>query len=110
MQRHRGLIMARTHLAELGSLARLKNVGKAALADFALLGITSVGELATKDADALYVQLCEMTKHRHDPCVHDVFAAAIHQAKTGDAVNWWQYTPARKLRQATGSFPQPPSS
>ena len=60
MQRHRGLIVARTLHAERDSLAQLKNVGKAALADFALLGITSVGALATKDSDALYVQLCEI--------------------------------------------------
>ncbi len=86
------------------------NVGKAALADFKLLGISTVGELATKDADALYVQLCEITRQRHDPCVHDVFTAAIHQAKTGEAVNWWNYTPARKLRQAAGLFPKTATS
>jgi hypothetical protein len=76
-----------------------------ALADFKLLGIATVSQLATKDADTLYVQLCETTRQRHDPCVHDVFAAAIHQAKTGEAVNWWAYTPARKSRQASGTFP-----
>jgi hypothetical protein len=96
--------MARTPHAERDSLVRLKNVGKAALADFKLLGIFTVGELATKDADTLYVQLCEITRQRHDPCVHDVFSAAIHQAKTGEAVNWWTYTPARKVRQAAGLF------
>jgi len=97
--------VARTLHAERESLAHLRNVGKAALADFKLLGISTVSELATKDADALYVQLCRVTRQRHDPCVHDVFAAAIHQAKTGEAVNWWAYTPARKARQAAGLFP-----
>jgi nucleotidyltransferase/DNA polymerase involved in DNA repair len=48
--------MARTLHAERDSLVRLKNVGKAALADFKLLGIFTVGELATKDADTLYIQ------------------------------------------------------
>jgi hypothetical protein len=90
---------------EADSLARLRNVGKAALADFKLLGIGTVSQLAISDADALYVQLCETTGQRHDPCVHDVFTAAIHQAKTGEALNWWTYTPARKSRQASGTFP-----
>ena len=88
-----------------GLLAGLRNIGKAALADFDALGIETVAELATQDADALYVRLCEITRQRHDPCVHDVFAAAIHQAKTGEPVNWWTYSPARKERQKLGTFP-----
>jgi hypothetical protein len=36
-----------------------------------------------------------------------VFAAAIHQAKTGEPLDWWTYSPARKLRQAAGEFPHP---
>lgn len=87
------------------SLASLRNVGKATLADFAVLGIATVGELATKDADTLYLDLCRITRSRHDPCVHDVFAAAIHQSKTGQALNWWHFTKARKARQAAGKFP-----
>ena len=86
--------------------AKLRNVGPAALADFALLGIGTIAELATQDADLLYVRLCEQTGRRHDPCVHDVFAAAIHQARTGEAVNWWAYTAARKIRQLAGEFPR----
>ncbi len=87
--------------------ARLRNVGPATLADFKLLGIATVAQLAAQDADTLYLRLCEETLRRHDPCVHDVFAAAIHQARTGEGVNWWTYTPARKRRQAAGDFPQP---
>jgi hypothetical protein len=86
-------------------LSVLRNVGKAALADFSVLGIATVGELAPCDADTLYADLCQRTGFRHDPCVHDVFAAAIHQAKTGEALNWWAFTAARKSRQGNGSFP-----
>jgi nucleotidyltransferase/DNA polymerase involved in DNA repair len=88
------------------ALARLRNVGRATLADFERLGIVTVGQLATRDADTLYVQLCEATGQIHDPCAHDVFTATIHEAKTGEAVNWWACTPARKLRQAAGTFPK----
>ncbi|GBQ94021.1 mitomycin resistance protein [Acetobacter nitrogenifigens DSM 23921 = NBRC 105050] len=87
------------------SLGRLRNIGKAALADFRVLGIETVDDLKSKDADTLYVALCRQTGQRHDPCVHDVFAAAIHQAQTGEALDWWKFTPARKARQAEGTFP-----
>jgi Pathogenicity locus len=75
------------------------------LADFKLLGIASVPQLAQQEVDELYTRLCLMTGSRHDLCVHDTFAAAIHQAKTGEALNWWTFTPLRKERQKSGTFP-----
>ncbi len=32
----------------------------------------------------------------HDPCVLDVFAAAIHAARTGEAIPWWDFSDRRK--------------
>lgn len=96
----------RTAPASPRSLGDLRNVGKAALGDFQLLGVASVDQLAAQDADALYQKLCALTHRRHDPCVHDVFAAAIHQARTGEALDWWAFTPTRKARQSLGSFPK----
>lgn len=90
------------------TLASLRNVGPATLADFKLLGIETVEQLISQDADELYVRLCYQTKTRHDSCMHDVFAAAIHQAKTSEALNWWAFTPARKARQMVGDFPKIP--
>ena len=86
-------------------LSELRNIGKAMMLDFKILGITSVPQLAIQNADELYTRLCIMTAARHDPCVHDTFAAAIHQAKTGEALDWWAFTPLRKQRQKIGSFP-----
>ena len=77
-------------------LADLDNVGPATLKDFALLGIESLDDLATSEALVLYRRLCEVTKSRQDPCVYDVFAATIHEAKTGEARKWWTFTPARQ--------------
>lgn len=88
------------------SLAELRNIGKAALLDFAMLDIKSVSQLATQNPDDLYSELCLLTNKRHDPCVHDTFAAAIHQAKTGEALDWWAFTALRKQRQLAGTFPQ----
>jgi len=96
--------------ADPEALGSLRNVGPATAADFAALGVTRVSELARADADALYLSLWERTGARPDPCVHDTFAAAIHQAKTGEARDWWSFTAARKARQRAGSFPFPPAS
>jgi hypothetical protein len=80
-------------------LTDLRNVGKATLADFAILGITNIEDLVPADPLTLYTRLCAVTGARHDPCVEDVFAAAIHEARTGEAKDWWAFTPARKARQ-----------
>jgi len=77
-------------------LADLRNVGKAALTDFERLGIASVPHLAKEEARDLYERLCALTKSRQDPCVEDVFAAAIHQARTGEALDWWIFSRRRK--------------
>ena len=92
--------------ASVMQLSDLRNIGKAMLKDFDLLGITSVAQLAGQDADELYTRIAVLTGARHDPCVHDTYAAAIHQAKTGEALNWWAFTPIRKERQKAGTFPE----
>lgn len=86
------------------ALTALRNVGPAARKDFAVLGIDTVTALAACDPDDLYSRLQIATGTRHDPCVWDVFAAAIHQARTGEALNWWAFTPVRKARQQKGDF------
>jgi len=80
-------------------LKELKNVGKAALADLVLLEINSVEELARQDATFLFHELERRTKHRQYPCVWDVFAAIIHEAATGEASSWWEWTAKRKNLQ-----------
>jgi predicted flap endonuclease-1-like 5' DNA nuclease len=86
-------------------LLQLANIGPAMRRDLALLGVSSVRQLARREADALYCALEQRTGQRQDPCVWDTFAAAIHQARTGEARPWWHYTPERKRRQAAGEFP-----
>ncbi len=83
----------------------LRNVGPATRDDLAILGIATIEQLASSDPDELYVTLQLKTGSRHDPCVWDVFAAAIHQARTGEARDWWTFTADRKKRQARGEFP-----
>ncbi len=88
-------------------LSDLRNIGKAMVKDFELLGIESVEQLAQHDADTLYARIQELTRTRHDPCVWDTYAAAIHQAKTGEGLPWWEFTKLRKDRESRGEFKRP---
>jgi nucleotidyltransferase/DNA polymerase involved in DNA repair len=92
---------ARKPKAAVNELGELRNIGKAMLRDFELLGITSVKQLAKCDADRLYERIQHLTSTRHDPCVWDTYAAAIHQAKTGEALPWWDFTKVRKQRSSS---------
>lgn len=76
-------------------LLALANVGPATREDFRQLGINTVAELAGQEASDLYLKLCALTGTRQDPCVQDVFAAAIHQARTGEATKWWEWSKKR---------------
>ena len=80
-------------------LLKLKNVGKAVLGDLKLVGITSIEQLAKQDPDDLYMKLQKITGVRQNPCVWDVFAAIIHEAKTGEALLWWHFSKIRKNRE-----------
>jgi Pathogenicity locus len=86
-------------------LSDLRNIGPAGLGDFAVLGIESVAQLSMCEPGRLFLDLQRLTDKRQDPCVYDVFAAAIHQAKTGEAKNWWAFTSERKVLQQQGGFP-----
>jgi nucleotidyltransferase/DNA polymerase involved in DNA repair len=79
-------------------LLSLRNVGKAFLKDLEILGIKTIDQLATQDADYLYSELQRITKTKQDPCVWDTFAAIIHESKTGEKLPWWYWTPIRKAK------------
>lgn len=80
------------------------NVGVATYKDLQLLEINSVQNLANACPDELYARLQRVTDKPHDPCVWDIFAAAIHEARTGKKQSWWEWTKIRKERQAKGIF------
>lgn len=79
-------------------LYSLMNVGPATLKDLALLGITTIEQLAQANPDELYERLQMITGTKHDPCVWDVFAAIIHEANTDEKTPWWHWTQVRKAR------------
>jgi hypothetical protein len=77
-------------------LGDLRNIGKAMLADFDRLGVKNVEQLAACDPAELYDRLQVITGGRQDPCVLDTFTAAVHEARTGEKIDWWQFSRARK--------------
>lgn len=83
-------------------LSDLVSVGPATLKDFSLLGIKSIQALRKENAPGLYRKLCKKTQIKHDPCVEDVFAAAIAQAldpELAEEKKHWSYWSAiRKNR------------
>ncbi len=81
-------------------LLTLRNVGPAIYKDLEILGGSTIRQLTDADPDELYARLQKITGHPHDPCVWDVFAAIIHEAKTGEKTPWWQWTAVRKKRKS----------
>jgi len=82
------------------TLKDLVSIGPAALKDFEVLGIETLEQLAQCDARSLYEKLGELTSGLHDPCVEDVFSAAIAQAKDPTLPKeqrvWHYYSRVRK--------------
>ena len=77
-------------------LEDLPNIGKAMAADLRLIGIGHPKKLIGKDPFNLYKKLCRATGTRQDPCVIDVFMAAVHFMEGGGPLPWWHFTDKRK--------------
>src|SRR4029077_5497311 len=81
-------------------LADLICIGPAMLRDFEMLGIRSVGQLAKQNPQRMYGRLRRLTGQRQDPCVLDVFCAAVAQARNPrlpvEKCQWWFWSRKRK--------------
>jgi Pathogenicity locus len=87
-------------MLKAGRLADLVSIGPAMLRDFEMLGVRSVAQLAREEPEDLYKRLCTITGQRQDPCVLDVFCAAVAQARDPQLPpakrQWWYYSRQRK--------------
>jgi hypothetical protein len=83
-------------------LQEIPNVGPRMAADLIKLGVTSLEDVAGRDPDEMYHELCAIDAKRHDPCVRDIFAAVVSHAEGRPARPWWEFTPERKARDAAG--------
>jgi len=91
--------------SEKRCLADLDSVGPAMLRDFERLGIRSVPQLARRNPEKLYEQLCEKTGQAVDICCLDVFRAAVAQARNSSLPagqrRWWYWSRKRKVEDAS---------
>ncbi|UZP69064.1 helix-hairpin-helix domain-containing protein [Desulfovibrio mangrovi] len=87
-------------MAKERTLISLRSVGPATIRDLAELGITSVAELAEREAQELYDGLCARTGQQHDICVLDVFSCAVAQARDPnlpqEQQDWFWWSARRK--------------
>jgi hypothetical protein len=80
-------------------LQRLPAVGPSIAADLRRLGVRSVRDMARRNPERLYRQLCEVTGARQDPCVLYSFRCAVYAARTRAPVpsllKWWAWKDRR---------------
>jgi hypothetical protein len=95
----------RTSMASKRRLQDLISIGPAMLRDFDQLGIHSVPQLARQDPKKMYARLERLTGQHQDPCVLDVFEAAVAQARNprlpAEKCQWWYWS--RKRNAAASS-------
>ena len=81
-------------------LKDLRGIGKKMLEDFEMLGVRSVDDLKSRDAQDLYERMCKLTGTRQDPCVLDTYRCAIEQARNPrlpkEQRDWWYWSRLRK--------------
>ncbi len=77
-------------------LEDLPNIGPAMAKDLRLLDIQHPQQLIGKNAYQLYRDLCKLSNKEHDPCVIDVFLAAVDFMEGGAPVPWHHFTEERK--------------
>lgn len=85
-------------------LQDLISVGPAIQRDFEMLGVHSVSDLALRNPEVLYHELCRKTNTRQDICVLDTFRAAVAQARNPrlpvEQCVWWYWSRVRKTEPA----------
>ena len=78
--------------ADITDLEDIPNVGPSIAANLRLIP----QDLLRKDPYMMYDDMCDTTGDRHDPCVIDVFIAAVRFMTGESAKPWWKYTQERK--------------
>ena len=93
------------------TLANLGSVGPAILRDFERLDIRTVAQLARRNPERLYEELCRITGQVQDICCLDVFRAAVAQARNPrlpvEQTRWWYWSWRRKASHAARTARRP---
>ncbi len=91
---------AGTSREEPVALQDIPNIGPAIAEDLRRLGIQRPVDLKELDPYKMYDDLCRLDGKRYDPCVMDVFIAAVDYMNGGPSTPWWKFTPQRKLQMS----------
>jgi hypothetical protein len=82
-------------------LTRLPGVGQSIAGDLRSLGVRSIPDLARRNPERLYGDLCRKTGERQDPCVLYAFRCAVYAASVPGPephlLKWWNWK-GRTLR------------
>lgn len=84
--------------AALKELQKIPNVGPSIAGYLLDVGIRSKDDLIGKDPGELCEALTTMWAMKTDPCLYDVFTAAIAYANGEPARPWWEFSRERKAR------------
>jgi len=91
--------------AQYTKLEQLPNVGPAIAGELRRIGIAVPHDLVGRDPYGMYDDLCQITGTRQDPCVLDVFIAAVRFMAGEPATPWWAYTAKRKAARVSRNPP-----
>lgn len=83
--------------SEVTQLEQIPNIGKSIANDLRMIGIVKPAQLKNQDGIGLYKKVNKLTGVRHDPCLADVFLAAVDFMNGGKSKPWWNFTSKRKL-------------
>ena len=76
-------------------LQDLPAVGPSIAADLRSLGVRSIRDLARRNPQKLYDDLCTLTGERQDPCVLYTFRCAVYASRTHtpdpELLKWWNW-------------------
>ena len=85
---------------DASQLSGLRSVGPAALEDLRVLGVADVPDLAHRDPQTLYSDLCHLKGQAVDICCLDVFNCAVAQAQNpllpAEQCDWFWWSRQRK--------------
>lgn len=78
-------------------LEQIPNIGPSIAGDLKGIGIKVPADLQGKDPLSLYERVNHVTQQVHDPCLLDVFMAAIDFMNGKGTAPWYAFTARRKI-------------
>ena len=92
--------------ADITDLEDIPNIGPSIAGNLRRIGVHSPKDLVGKNPYTMYDDLCHGTGVRQDPCVIDVFIAAVRFMDGKPSKPWWKFTAERKrVMAARGETP-----